>query len=690
MGKVIGLFLAFVLGAWLLNGAPAPAQPAAPAYPPPGAYGGQDVLVNDYAADPYPRVTQAETFIGVHGSTVVVHYKSSTAAPSGYSGVAYSTNGGATFTEIRPSPFNSGHGTNFSDPTVVYSVRLGLWFASNLAGDCGGQGIGLWTSPDAVNWTPGVCAHYGTEDDRQSHWVDNNPASPYYGAQYISWTSLDMGGLLFVTVSYDGVTWRPPVALSLGVLRNVQLTGSRGPDGTVFVVAMDEGGGGFAPRTNRLFRSTDGGQTWTQHAMGPAFPAPGASLCPGGYFPRIEPIWRTMGWGQPGAGPNGVVHYAYTGGNTGNGDAGDILYTRSTDNGATWAAAIRLNTDPTTREQWLPSLAVTERGEVVVSWYDRRGTINYDYEYWGRVSTDNGATWEPDGPISDRVIPQPLQPDPLLPACFAGDYNYHVADATTAYLAWTDGRNLVNGSPQQDIYFDRVVFGPPPPSPTPSATPHPGRFEDVPPPHPFYFFIERMGARNIISGYLCGGPGEPCVPPANKPYFRPGAGLTRGQTAKIVAGAAGFADPIATTQQTFADVPPGNPFWLWIERLAGRGIINGYGCGGVGEPCDPANRPYFRPNGGVTRGQLTKIVSSAAGHADPVPPAQQTFADVPPAAPFWLWIERLAGRGIISGYTCGGPGEPCDPATRPYFRPNTGVTRGQAAKIVTNTFFPTC
>ena len=31
------------------------------------------------------------------------------------------------------------------------------------------------------------------------------------------------------------------------------------------------------------------------------------------------------------------------------------------------------------------------------------------------------------------------------------------------------------------------------------------------------------------------GAGEPCVPPANLPYFRPNANVTRGQTSKIVA-----------------------------------------------------------------------------------------------------------------------------------------------------------
>ena len=193
-------------------------------------------------------------------------------------------------------------------------------------------------------------------------------------------------------------------------------------------------------------------------------------------------------------------------------------------------------------------------------------------------------------------------------------------------------------------------------------------FSDVPGDSPFYRYVQALACRGLISGYTCGGPGEPCDP-GHRPYYRPGASVTRGQTAKIVANAAGFADAIPTTQQTFSDVPPSSPFWLWVERLASRGIISGYTCGGPGEPCDPQNRPYFRPGNNVTRGQLAKIVSSAANFQDVIPTTQQTFADVPTTQPFWLWIERVAGRGIISGYTCGGPGEPCDPQSRPYFRP---------------------
>ncbi len=44
-----------------------------------------------------------------------------------------------------------------------------------------------------------------------------------------------------------------------------------------------------------------------------------------------------------------------------------------------------------------------------------------------------------------------------------------------------------------------------------------------------------MASPGFIGGYPCGGPGEPCVPPLNRPYFRPAGNVTRGQAAKIVA-----------------------------------------------------------------------------------------------------------------------------------------------------------
>jgi hypothetical protein len=227
------------------------------------------------------------------------------------------------------------------------------------------------------------------------------------------------------------------------------------------------------------------------------------------------------------------------------------------------------------------------------------------------------------------------------------------------------------------------------PSPTPTACTL--AFADVPPTNTFYPFVRCLACRGIISGYQCGGAGEPCNP-SNDPYFRPNNYVTRGQLAKIVSESAGFSEEVPPSRWTFTDVPYGSTFWVWVERLADREVMAGYPCGGANEPCDDQDRPYFRPGNGATRGQLTKIVSNAAGFSDTIPPGQYTFADVTPTHTFWLFVERLLLNRpeVMAGYDCGGEGEPCDAETRPYFRPNNPLTRGQTSKIVANTFFPGC
>lgn len=65
-------------------------------------------------------------------------------------------------------------------------------------------------------------------------------------------------------------------------------------------------------------------------------------------------------------------------------------------------------------------------------------------------------------------------------------------------------------------------------------------------------------------------------------------------------------------QYTFADVLPTHAFWLYVERLLLNrpNVMGGHSCGGPREPCDGQNRPYFRPNNPLTRGQTSKIVAN--------------------------------------------------------------------------------
>jgi hypothetical protein len=393
---------------------------------------------------------------------------------SNYSGTAYSTDGGATFTQILPSPFATGHGTNFGDPIVVFNKKLNKWFAGDLATSCGGFGLGAWTSPDGITWTPGSCIHNGSNDDRESMWVDNDPTSASYGRMYVSFNNFNIGGgALFVVYSDNGTTWTQ-VQLSSSFIRDVQVTGAqisptanrsnlRGSN-SVFVASMNEGNGGLSTRQNIIWRSDNGGVNWTQFSMGSSFPAVGDGVCSSNsYFAKINPIWRHMGWGEPAVGPNNTVHYVYAGHGQGS-DNGDIFYVRSTDNGATWSTPLRLNTDTPGVQfhtQWMPNLSVNPSGKVTASWYDRRSVSTAcssatnpgcNYERFARQSADNGATWgASDFAISSAIIPQPQQTDPNIQDCYAGDYDYSTAQNGNAYVTWTDGRRNVGGIQVQDV-----------------------------------------------------------------------------------------------------------------------------------------------------------------------------------------------------------------------------------------------
>jgi beta propeller repeat protein len=267
-------------------------------------------------------------------------------------------------------------------------------------------------------------------------------------------------------------------------------------------------------------------------------------------------------------------------------------------------------------------------------------------------------------PVPPRVISNNLTRDAINPALASGA------------IVWEQRPGIGDSRPAQspsgedtgsDIY-GTVCTG--------------GNFNDVPSDNPFYPHVRWMSCRGYVSGYDCGAEGEPC--PGT--YFRPNTNVTRGQLAKIISNAAAFLEAIPPDQQTFTDVASDQPFREWIERLAGRGVIGGYPCGGEGEPCDDQDRPYFRPYNSATRGQIAKMASSAAGFDDDIPPTQESFTDVLPDSTFWLWIERLVAHQAIGGYPCGGEGEPCDEENRPYFRPGNNTTRGQLTKIATVAF----
>jgi photosystem II stability/assembly factor-like uncharacterized protein len=177
------------------------------------------------------------------------------------------------------------------------------------------------------------------------------------------------------------------------------------------------------------------------------------------------------------------------------------------------------------------------------------------------------------------------------------------------------------------------------------------QFTDVPEDHPFYTEIGKLSARGVTLG--CG-PG----------VFCPDQVVTREQMAAFIIRGLGNFNPRTPTFQRFADVPPINPFYAFIDALAVRQIT--LGCGG-GNYC---------PSDPVLREQMAAFIIRALhepGYTPPVP-AQQRFVDVPPTNPFYGFIDEMAVRQITLG--CGG-GNYC---------PANSVTRGQMAAFLVRAF----
>jgi hypothetical protein len=488
----------------------------------PLAYGGPDVdLIT--GTETYPHVTQSTTFTASNPDNqnqIVVAYNDSRGRnfnPIDLSGASVSTDGGLTFTRLTAANGQSPFLDTYGDPVILYSRHSSTWYSVWLDVGCGGQGLGGYksTTPwDPNSWTH-FCVHSGPSDDRESGWLDNNPSSPHYGNLYVSWndfaTSCGTGGCLFVRVSTDdGATWTAhQITSGSPFIRDVQITGDL-VTGDVYVAGMNEAAGGLGLRSNLIFRSTDGGNTWTNTYTGPAFTGPGR--CGNGcmYCSPSPCYWVYMGAGEPAA-YNHVVHYVYAAGNTSTGDPSDVFYIRSTDSGVTFSAPFQLNsnTDPA-KAQWEPNLSVSPSGTLFAVWYDERdgggastciaGSNSPCYRMYARRSNDNGLTWLPDDTFSDVVSPLPVQPDPGIAASYVSDYDYASALATKHLSSWVDGRVPINGTYQPDAFTDMELIGPtatptatatttptptvtPRPTPTPRSTP-PARPRPTPPPRP--------------------------------------------------------------------------------------------------------------------------------------------------------------------------------------------------------------
>ena len=343
---------------------------------------------------------------------------------------AVSFNGGLTWQESLLPDQTVAAGGSFertSDPWVAFGTGGRAYFASlgfnesNLL-----NGVYLSSSDDGGRtWGDPVAVHSGTStfDDKEAVVVDNRDDSPYKGRVYVGWDSITSNRQQPELITYSddgGHTFQAPVTLtsqgaSIGIVPLV------GPGGIVHAVWLNY----LGPTPSLLAsHSTDGGRTWSSPVRISTADAYGVD-------------GSRTGAGLPTAaidGRNGALYVAWEDGRFTPG-TDQIVLSRSTDDGQTWSAPLRVSDGPGDAANFTPAVAVTPEGWVGVSYYSlRNNPAHVLVDEYLAVSRSGGQTFAK----SQRLTASSwdLRFAATSDGFFLGDYQGLVTSAKTFYPLW--------------------------------------------------------------------------------------------------------------------------------------------------------------------------------------------------------------------------------------------------------------
>ncbi|OLD78194.1 hypothetical protein AUF62_03000 [archaeon 13_1_20CM_52_20] len=387
-----------------------------------------------------------------------------------------STDGGTTWTNVLlpgfpgdtspqglVSPLRRFNAT--SDPVLAFDRQGNLYYA----------GLGVTATPNGILPTGLFVAKFTNDGAVYSNttlisagitpdkpWIAvDTTGNAFDGNVYLAYdanlTATSYFGTLFTRSTDGGRTWSTPFyapADETGELPGVAIDAS----GNVYVSAdafdaVTEAFLGYIEVT----KITNGGTTvaGTTRAVNPANIIP--SPLPGGSF-------RTFTIPQMAADKNGVYlvwdSFPPPGCNLCP-QLANVLFTRSTDGGATWTSPLMVN-DATTGHHFFPTV-VAAGGIISVAWYDSRfnsGSTLTALDVFYAQSLDGGVSFS----SNVRVTPVSFNPELVERTdfgdteIFMGDYIEIAATPAFAQVIWSDNRNAcdtidpIYGCVDQDAY----------------------------------------------------------------------------------------------------------------------------------------------------------------------------------------------------------------------------------------------
>ena len=372
-------------------------------------------------------------------------------------GWGYTTDGGVHWT----FPGVLENNVFRSDP-VLDSNELGTFFYLSLRDTFCDN---IWQSTNGgQSWTnfPGTSG-----GDKQWFTVDKT-GGPGHGFHYQFWTDFfPCSSGEFSRSTDGGMTWQSPINIPHGVIHG---TPDVDTNGNLFI-----GGEDLNDVTFWCIRSSNaqlGNQTpvfeqVTQVNLGGV--RVGGNVNPDGLTAQIF-----LAVDRSGGPTNNNVYMLCSVRPPSYSNGTDVMIARSTDGGASFSTPVRINDDATTNKwHWFGTFSVAPNGRLDAVWYDTRNAPdNLQSQLFYSYSTDAGATWSPNVPVSASFNPTEGWPQQNK----IGDYITIVSDNTGGNVAYsaTFNFNPNRGQHEQDVYYVRVFpTGGGTPTPTPTASPTP-------------------------------------------------------------------------------------------------------------------------------------------------------------------------------------------------------------------------
>ena len=332
----------------------------------------------------------------------------------------------------------------FANGARAYYANLAAYSTAARPGNQQAELIAVSISDDyGASWFDPVVAAKSSGNvfnDKEDIWADRNPASPFFGRVYASYTefrppSETAEPIVFVYSTDGGVTWSGQNQISQAY--NNGTKGGRqgsvirsGPNGEVYVI-FEDGSQQVA------VVSLDGGVTFSKKiAIGTvkdiADPIPGANF-------------RTDSFASVGVDQSkGTVYVAWSDAASG---SGRIVVASSHDRGQTWSTPVAVSSG---REGYafFQGLDVAPNGRVDVGYQAQTQTTTTTYgtgiasiDSYYVSSANGGTTWSRPLKVSTTSSDPAASSQNNLARQFWGDYNTLVSTNDTALFIYTDTRN---------------------------------------------------------------------------------------------------------------------------------------------------------------------------------------------------------------------------------------------------------